>query len=660
MEYRFFRLTIALILGGFLLPATLIGQITNLSGTINTYIDVTAVNTTNNTVTIPSITGLAKGDTVFLIQMQGATIDANDAATFGNVSNMNSAGKYEFNIICKIDTPSTTITLQRYVNATYDPAMGLQMIPVVNYRRVNVAGNITAPAWNGNLGGVIVIAAPNSWVRLSANIDASSKGFRGGVRQDMVSGCTCANYATQYTSYFYATGAWQGALKGEGVSPLIGGKEAGKGKQANGGGGGNDHNTGGAGGANFGTGGNGGLANASSCFFGSYCRGLHAGIGGLGLSTTYYSNIQNRLFMGGGGGAGHYGNASVGGGSAGGNGEVGGGIVVIWTDSINGNGFSITANGNNIIPTSAADGGGGGGAGGVIVLDARAFSSNPITVTALGGNGANHTWGGAANNCKGTGGGGGGGVVWFRGAANPPTISSNVSGGLAGIQGGASCSALGNNGATAGANGSVLTSFSRMFPSVTIPPCLLPVEFAYFQADKLGTSAVQLLWETTTEIGNSRFEIQRSADADRYETIGRVASTSRNQQGAAYTWNDNAPMTGTNWYRLRQIDQNGTSTVTEAVAIQFQGKQMIAISALYPNPVAAPAEAILELISPVNSTAVVAICDIVGKTIYQVSLPMEIGANSYRLPTENMSPGIYFLKVNAGIYGELVHKLRVN
>jgi Secretion system C-terminal sorting domain len=660
MEYRFFRLFFALVLGILVAPAALPAQVGNLSGTVNTYLDVTAIDMTLNTVTLNSVAGLALGDTILLIQMQGATMNTANAATFGDVTAINTAGKFEFNVVCRIT--GNVVMLERMMLNPYNPAGGLQVVDVADiYDRVNVTGTITAQPWDGNVGGVVVIMAPKGIVSLGANIDVNGRGFRGAARQDMVSGCSCGNFSVLYQNFFYPSNDWHGALKAEGIAPFSIGMESGKGKQVNGGGGGNDHNTGGAGGGNYGNGGNGGNASASSCFFGNYCRGLDPGLGGLGLSATYYNGVEQRLFLGGGGGAGHYGNAAVGGGSAGGDGERGAGIVIIWADSLIGNGFSINANGNTIGPISAADGGGGGGAGGVVVLDVRAFAPSSLLAQARGGNGANHSWGAGANNCKGTGGGGGGGVVWLRGLVNPPSISTNVSGGIAGVQGGGSCSSLGNAGSTNGVAGAILTGFARPISGVTNINCTgLPILMAYFKAEKAGSTAVRLLWQTTTETDNLRFDIERAIDGVSFESIGYVGSLSQRGQGATYQWLDNAPAAGMNWYRLRQRDLDGRSSVSEVVSVMFDGVPTLAIKNLYPNPVNSPEELILELTAPAAQAATVTLTDIVGKSIYAVSLNLEEGFNAFRLPTQGMSKGIYFLKVSGGKYGETVRKVKVN
>src|SRR5205807_5444936 len=99
-----------------------------------------------------------------------------------------------------------------------------------------------------------------------------------------------------------------GDRKGEGITLGNASYELGRGKLANGGGGGNNHNSGGAGGGNGGTGGGGGQRSMEGGF---NCHGMFPGIGGLSLQTNGYSVANNKIFMGGGGGAGQ-GNNDVG------------------------------------------------------------------------------------------------------------------------------------------------------------------------------------------------------------------------------------------------------------------------------------------------------------------------------------------------------------
>src|SRR5690349_7830443 len=74
----------------------------NISGVVNTYYKVTAINAASSTLTLTSTAGLSPGMKVVIMQMKGATIDITNTATFGNITAINNAGNYEVNTICSI------------------------------------------------------------------------------------------------------------------------------------------------------------------------------------------------------------------------------------------------------------------------------------------------------------------------------------------------------------------------------------------------------------------------------------------------------------------------------------------------------------------------------------------------------------------------------
>jgi gliding motility-associated-like protein len=284
-------------------------------------------------------------------------------------------------------------------------------------------------------------------LELNADIDVSGKGFTGG------SIVFNPDYLCDVDSFYILdnTGV-NGSMKGEGIyytDRLF----RGRGKLANGGGGGNSTNSGGAGGSNAGKGGEGGKQYVGVCN-NNFPNG---GVGGAGLP---YTNASNRIYLGGGGGAGHQNNSVM---SPGGN---GGGIVIINAGTIVPNSFAIKANGESPVHIDAPidDGRSGGGAGGAIVLNYGTVSGN-IILSAKGGKGddclsPNYQY------FHGPGGGGGGGTVWV----NKPTIENNI---LADIAGGAAGSniALNNTwGATPGDNGVALTDLALPVDDVVYRP----------------------------------------------------------------------------------------------------------------------------------------------------------------------------------------------
>src|ERR1700730_204256 len=74
----------------------------SITGVVNSYYKVIKVNSANSSAKMADVTGLNSGTRVLLIQMKGATIDGSNSPSFGDISSINNAGKYELNTICGI------------------------------------------------------------------------------------------------------------------------------------------------------------------------------------------------------------------------------------------------------------------------------------------------------------------------------------------------------------------------------------------------------------------------------------------------------------------------------------------------------------------------------------------------------------------------------
>lgn len=380
---------------------------TSISGIINSYIDPTNYNICTNTATIPSSSGISIGDYVLIIQMKGVEINQNNNTSYGDIINYGSAGLYEVAQVSSLTT--NTITFVHPLLNSYDFNSNVQFVVCPNYTNVTVTSQLSALPWNGSTGGVLFLYATS--VNLSANLDVSNLGFRGGLVSD--------NYysASNCTTTDYTTTSLLGAYKGEGVFSTSSSTNFGRGKNANGGGGGNNINAGGAGGGNGGAGGKGGNQ-WTGC-------GNNA-IGGIGGGTL---DCTNRIFLGGGGGGGHQNNDES---TQGGN---GGGIIILKSDILTTNGFSINSNGQAVSTIAGTDAAGGGGSGGSVFIQSNTVSG-ALNIELQGGNGGssnnNFSGGSTGGQCHGTGGGGGGGTLILN-LGNTPTLNSNLIGGIGGI-----------------------------------------------------------------------------------------------------------------------------------------------------------------------------------------------------------------------------------
>lgn len=414
-----------LFLFSFFLSGELFSQ-TQISGTINQYARFLGPGVCPNSILVDNPGIFSPGSAILIIQMQGAVIDESNNASFGTITNLGSAGNYEINAVFSIN--GNELILEKSLLGPYSAAGKTQVVKIPRYADALVSGTVTAGPWNGETGGVIALEVTDSLV-IQASIDASGMGFRGGVSV-LATDINCT-FLTANSQYYYEAGNWRGAPKGEGIAPFISGKEYGRGAQANGGGGGNNHNAGGGGGSNGSVAGQGGENDEPS--FGG-CDGFYPGKGGLLLP-----NQNTRLFLGGGGGAGHQNNEAP---SSGGN---GGGIILIKAGHIVFAGGGIKSNGLSALNV-IGDGAGGGGGGGSIVLEAGAVTGTPV-IEAKGGNGGSVDNSGD-NRCQGPGGGGSGGRIL---SAIP--LAHTAAGGIAGQSFNSDACPDGNNGATNGGAG---------------------------------------------------------------------------------------------------------------------------------------------------------------------------------------------------------------
>jgi len=405
---------------------TTTAQNTNISGIVNVYRKVIAADSAKGLVQLSDASNLTQfiGNDVMIIQMKGATIDEGNTSSFGDITAINGAGQFEIAKIC--GQLSDSLVFENKLQNKYEPTGMVQIVVIPHYGNVTITDTLKAKPWDpiSGIGGIIAIDASGT-VFLNAPIYADTAGFRGGGLINHNSNCINIFPATAY--YYDAVGTTygHGGTKGEGIAEYISSKEYGKGRQANGGGGGNNANNGGGGGSNAATGGLGGKRTTGSC------TANNPGIGGLPLISYGYTTVNMRIFMGGGGGAGHQNN------DVGMPGGHGGGIVYIRSASISGGFNEITANGGrpydptNANPLSAdSDGGGGGGGGGCIILNTNTLLGI-MTLEAKGGRGSDVD-ADLGGQCDGPGGGGGGGVIWSK-VAYPFTITLNLSGGQNGV-----------------------------------------------------------------------------------------------------------------------------------------------------------------------------------------------------------------------------------
>lgn len=110
----------------------------------------------------------------------------------------------------------------------------------------------------------------------------------------------------------------------------------------------------------------------------------------------------------------------------------------------------------------------------------------------------------------------------------------------------------------------------------------LPITLKSFTAKALG-SQVNLEWTTSSERNNDYYTIERSDDGKNFAKIGQLKGAGNSQQLLDYYFVDEKPFSGVNYYRIRQTDFDGKSSLTEVKAVKILSGNDKSFN-LYPNP----------------------------------------------------------------------------
>jgi hypothetical protein len=604
-------------------------------------------------------TPISSGDILLIIQMQGAQINSTNSSSYGDGTGVATgylnngqllAGNMEY-AVASSSVPLTGGTLNlvsglanSYQNSAYgaNGQYTYQVLRVPIYYDLTLTGDITAPAWDGASGGVLVLFATDNINLNSHKIQASGSGFRGGGGRALSGAGALSN-----TDYTTSASSNANGSKGEGIAGTpkyvfksstnfittyaVEGYPNGSyamGAPGNAGGGGtdgnpssNDQNTGGGGGANGGVGGVGGYAWSSA--FAS----------GGGPGSVFGQASPSRLVMGGGGGAGTTNNGTgTPGGGVSSSGANGGGIIIIYSqNTISGTG-TITASGSAANGSVQNDGGGGGGAGGSILIFSKNGGVNNITVTATGGTGGTNESGGGSSH--GHGGGGGGGVIYSNIALN---AASSSSGGTAGWTNGGTT----HYGAVSGSSGSLVQTMAASAPAQVPLHCVVLATSFLNVAAAQGSDMINVKWSVSNEFRTLEYIIERSSDGINFSVIGSAAYMPGAAGQYAYS-DDNLPAAGgIVYYRIREVEAGGAVVYSKVVSVRLSGSG--GVLSVYPNP--ASSRVTVSFTSTGAGAISLRLFDLKGSMLWQQQYQAVAGANTVAVDGIRSVPdGLYILQ----------------
>jgi hypothetical protein len=185
-------------------------------------------------------------------------------------------------------------------------------------------------------------------------------------------------------------------------------------------------------------------------------------------------------------------------------------------------------------------------------------------------------------------------------------------------------------------------SLSANNVQVTITATLASAQMQPLSAFKNGNT-VTLKWMATSSQHISYFEIWRSADGNNFnEFIGTVPAQNNGSSSVDYELNDNAPHATWNYYRVKQVNTDGTPSLGNIASINMQLQNTTL--AVYPNPVKTTSLT-LAYTSTGIETVGVRVLNSTGSLVYQTVFPAQSGANKYSIPAGPLAKGVYVVQL---------------
>jgi choice-of-anchor B domain-containing protein len=170
----------------------------------------------------------------------------------------------------------------------------------------------------------------------------------------------------------------------------------------------------------------------------------------------------------------------------------------------------------------------------------------------------------------------------------------------------------------------------------------VPVELNSFSAEAEGRD-VRLNWSTASEKNNNGFEIQRKQDEEFY-SIGFVEGNGTTTELHEYSYLDKNIETGTYYYRLKQLDYDGSTSFSDEVMVEVTTPLGFALDQNYPNPFN-PSTRIKYQIDK-NSFVTLKVYDILGNEIADL-VNEEKTAGNYEInfSADNLPSGTYIARL---------------
>lgn len=189
-------------------------------------------------------------------------------------------------------------------------------------------------------------------------------------------------------------------------------------------------------------------------------------------------------------------------------------------------------------------------------------------------------------------------------------------------------------------DGGSLTAWGLRICLYTATP--LPVNWLTFTGTINERNTVTLNWSTASELNNSHYDVERSSNGSTFVKVGALPAGNQSASMQQYIFNDETPGSGIAYYRLKQVDKDGSFQYSQIVRLHVANP--IDKISVYPNP--AKTQSFVRFNSDMQQVQV-QLHDLGGRVVYSRNMAGVKAGQGLTIPVNNLSKGFYLLKITS-------------
>jgi len=169
---------------------------------------------------------------------------------------------------------------------------------------------------------------------------------------------------------------------------------------------------------------------------------------------------------------------------------------------------------------------------------------------------------------------------------------------------------------------------------------ILPVELVKLEAKPIDNKYIEINWETATEINNEGFQLLRSTDGVSFDVIAWFDGAGNSSETITYLYEDHEVQANTYYYRLKQFDFDGNTSLSPIVNASITSKENnVFVSSLFPNPTNNNSKLVIN--TNEEQDVKIVVYDIIGRKVYSKNVLLDEGQNHILLRSKSLSAGVY-------------------